>query len=157
MRRFIPPLVILVVVLALAAYFGPGLYRAWLFRRDCGQLLLDTRAGRLQAVIHAIEQQQQLRVGALLTQHVPVDYYTDIVSLRRTSYEEPEPGLIWCIVTLRLQQGDGIGLYQGRLRWVFKGRRWWWDFEGSYGAQFSTSGEPEWIKLSDLVDYAEQL
>jgi hypothetical protein len=157
MQRYIPFIVIFAVLIALAVYFGPRLYRGWQFRRDCNQMLADAQAGKLQGVIAALDPAQQAQIGALLKQYVPADYNKSIKSLKLTHYEETETGKIWAYATARIDQGDGTGLYECRSRWTFDGQHWRWDFLNSYGAVLSLDGEEQWIKLSDLVAMAGQL
>lgn len=156
MKRIIPIAVLVIVAAIVLTYFAPGLYRAMLFRRDCRHFIDDVQAGRLTQVVQIIEPAQQQEIGRLIEQRVPQDYYTHIVSLKLTTWEEREPGDIWAIVTLRVTNGSE-GVYQGKLHWRMAKRRWWWDFDGSYGAEFSLSGEPEWERLTDQVPYAELL
>ena len=149
-------MVLVIVVATVLTYFAPGLYRAALFRRDCRRFLDDVRAGRLTQVVQMIEPAQQQEIGKLINQFVPQDYYTHIVSLKLTTWEERQPGDVVAIVTLKVTDGSE-GVYQGKLRWRMAKHRWWWDFDGSYGAEFSLSGEPEWMRLGDLLPLAELL
>lgn len=157
MQRYIPLLIILAVLISLAAYFGPRIYRGWQFRRDCNQMLADVQAGKLQAVITAIDAAQQAQIGALVYQYVPVDFNKNIQALKLTHYEESEQDKIWAYATARIDQGDGQGLYECRMRWVFDGKHWRWDFLNSFGAVLTLNGEEQWIKLSDLVRLAGQI
>jgi hypothetical protein len=157
MQRYIPFVIVLVVLIALAAYFGPRIYRGWLFRRDCNAMLAAAQAGKLQGVIAAIDQAQQMQIGTLLHQYVPTDYDKSIKSLKLTRYEESETGKVWAYITARIEQGEGQGLYECRSRWSFDGKHWRWDFLDSYGAALSLDGNEQWIKLSDLVALAGQL
>jgi hypothetical protein len=100
---------------------------------------------------------QQQRVGALATEYVPPDYHQSIVSLKLTSWERADSATIYAIVTCRIEKEGFTGLYQGNLRWRYEGGRWWWDVEGSYGAQFPVSGDAEWIKLDELIPHAGAL
>lgn len=159
MKRIIPIAVLVIVAAIVLTYFAPGLYRAALFRRDCRHFIDDVRAGRLAQVVQIIEPAQRQEIGKLIEQFVPQDYYTHIVSFKLTTWEERRPGDVWAIVTLHVTGGGegSEGVYQGKLHWRMAKHRWWWDFDGSYGAEFSLSGEPEWQRLGDLVPYAEQL
>jgi hypothetical protein len=157
MQRYIPFAIVLAVLIALAAYFGPRVYRGWLFRRDCDQVLADLQAGKLQAVIAAIDPAQRMQIGTLLQQYVPADFNKSIKSLKLTHFEEPENGKIWAFTTARIEHSEGIGLYEGRMRWIFDGQHWRWDFLNSYGAVLSLDGDEQWIQLSELVTLAGQL
>lgn len=158
MQRIIPIAVLLTVLIALVAYFGPPVYRGWLFKRDCNAMLAAAQAGRLSTVITTIDPAQQQLYGPLLQQNVPADYFKSIESLKLLHYEESEPGKIWANVILRVEQGESIGLYEGRLPWRFDGRHWTWDFTNSLGAAYSpTSKQQDWIKLEELVALAGQL
>jgi hypothetical protein len=158
MQRYIPIAVVLVTLIALSAYFGPPLYRGFLFRRDCRQMLADAQAGKLPNVIASIEAQQRQEMGDLLTRYIPQDFNQSIKSLRLSRYEETDPGKIWAYVIVKIDQGGGMGIYEGRLHWLFDGKRWYWDFGGSYGAAFSPGGDEQtWNKLGDLAALAGQL
>ncbi len=158
MQRIIPIAVLLAVLIALAAYFGPPMYRGWLFKRDCNAMLAAARAGQLSAVIAAIDPAQQHQYGALLQQYVPADYNQSIESLKLLRFEESDQGRIWANVILRVEQGDSTGLYEGRLPWRFDGRHWTWDFAGSLGAAYSPNGgQQHWIKLEELIALAGQM
>lgn len=156
MKRIVPIAVLVIVAATVITYFAPGLYRAALFRRDCHRFITDVRAGHLTQIVQIIEPAQQQEIGKLINQFVPQDYYTHIVSLKLTTWQERQPGDIWAIVTVRLTDGSE-GVYQGKLHWRMAKHRWWWDFKGSYGAEFSLSGEPEWTRLGDLLPLAELL
>jgi len=158
-RRWIPLLMILAGLAALGTYFGPDLYRGLLFRRDCAALLEATAAGDLSQVAAQLTPTQQSGIGALITDTVPAGYEEYIESLRMTRWWRVDKTTIWAIVTVRLGNGDGLSIYQGKLRWIYDpaARRWWWDFNGSYGAPLASSGEPVWQRLGDLIQLTEQL
>jgi hypothetical protein len=158
MQRYIPIAIVLVTVIVLGAYFIPPMYRGYLFRRDCRQMLADAKAGKLPAVIAAIEPQQRQEVGDLLTRYLPQDYSQNLASLKLSRFEESEPGKIWAYVVAHIEQGGSTGIYEGRLYWLFDGKHWYWDFTSSYGAPYNPGGEEQdWIKLGDLVSLAGQL
>lgn len=160
MRRanWLAPLLAVVLLLALlGVLFGPGLYRSWRFNQTCLELLRDAREGRLAEVSAALEPAQQAQVGDLFNKFVPADYAAHMESLKLTSWRNSDDDKIWAIVTCRITQGEGFGIYQAKLRWHWHDGRWWLDFLASYGAEFSPSGEPDWIELSQLVELAELL
>jgi len=159
MNRWLPVGIILLVVAGVVLLLGPGVYRGMLFKRDSRVLLDTVSAGDLATAIAQIEVAQQAAIGTLVTTHVPVGYEQQIASLRLTSWEQQEPGTIWAIVTLRLEDASNVGLYQGKLHWTYDSaaRRWWWDFLGSYAAQYSPSGEPRWEPLTSAVQLAGEL
>lgn len=158
MQRIIPIAILVIVLIALAAYFGPPVYRGWLFKRDCNAMLAAVKSGQLGAVIAYIDPSQQQYCSNVVLQHVPLDYQQSIESLKIVRYEESEPGKIWANVIARIAQGEGTGLYEGRLRWLFDGKRWYWDFASSLGAAYSPSGQQQnWIKMDELAALAGQL
>lgn len=159
MRRWIPPLMILLGLAALGLYFGPDIYRNLLFKRDSRQLLSAARDGDLKAVAAQLAPSQQAGIGGLLAASVPDGYHERIDSLRLTRWWRGDTTTIWAIVKLRIDEGEAAGLHQGKLRWVYDSaaRRWWWDFNNSYGAPLAFSGEPDWQRLGDLIQLAEQL
>jgi hypothetical protein len=156
-NRYIPPIILLVLLTGLGIYFGPGLWRTYQFNQTCNKLLSDAKAGKLSDVTAAITPGQQAQIGALLSQYVPADYNKDIESLKLVSYDKSAPETIWAIATARINQGESLGVYQAKMCWRWEKGRWWWDFDGSFGAPFSPSGEPDWIPLSNLVSLAESL
>lgn len=159
MRRWIPLLMIVAGLVVLGAYFGPDLYRGMLFKRDCASLLEGAAAGDLAKVVAQLAPAQQGGIGTLITSKVPDGYHEQIESLKLTRWWRADTTTIWSVVTLRYEQGEGLGLYQGKLRWVYDpaARRWWWDFGGSYAAPYNPSGEPEWQRIGELLPKAEQL
>jgi hypothetical protein len=158
MQRLIPIAVLLAVLIALAAYFGPPVYRGWLFKRDCNAMLASAQVGKISPVIAAIDPGQRQQYGDLLLQYLPADYYKNIQSFKLLRYEESQPGKIWANVIMRVEQGDGTGLYEGRLPWRFDGKHWYWDFGNSMGAAYSPTGESQnWIKLEELIALAGRL
>jgi len=157
MQKYIPLIILVLLVLGLALYFGPGLYKGYTFRRDSRLMLDAAKMGNLTGVTGAIDKLQQPRIRPLINHYVPMDYYQHIKSLKLTSWDLRDDGSIWSIVTLQIDQGGEMGIYQGKLHWLFDGRRWWWDFEGSYGGVFAPSGEPAWTRLGDLIPLAEAL
>jgi hypothetical protein len=156
MQKYIPLIILLLIVIGLAVYFGPGMYRSYLFRRDCSQLIEDIKAGKLNEVVCTVEKPQQFRIKPLVKRYITPDFCKQIKSLKLSSWETREPGSIWSILTLQLDEGGEKGIYQGKLHWNFDGKRWWWDFENSYGAPMATTGEPQWVKFGSLVDLIEE-
>jgi hypothetical protein len=159
MSRWLPLLVILIALAAIGLYFGPSLYRGALFKRDARGLLNATLAGDKARALSYIESAQQNAIAPIVMNRVPDDYFQRIDSLKLSSWERADPSTIWAIVTLRVDQ-DGVGgLYQGKLRWVYdaSGRRWWWDFAGSFGCVYPLSGDPEWRSLGEALEYAGTL
>jgi len=159
MNRWIPVVVILLIVAGIALLLGPGIYHGMLFKRDCRVMLSAVTVGDLATAVAQIEPAQQAPINSLLNAHVPPGYEQYIASLKLTSWERQDDGVIWAIVTLRVEDSSSFGLYQGKLRWVYDAaaRRWWWDFTGSHGAEYSPSGEPRWQPLSAAVQYAGEL
>ena len=151
MNRYIPLVVLLVLIGAFSIIYGPGIYRGLQFKRASSEMLRELKAGRLSAAIGYIEPAQQAGVSAL-TQRLPADYQQHIASLKLTHWERADRETIWAVVTLRLQDDAGSGLYQGKLRWQYSQGRWWIDFSRSYGAPATLSGEPEWRELVDLLE-----
>lgn len=145
------------LLLAAALYFGPGVYRSWLFQKRCDAMLADALAGKLGKVTSYVQPDQQKLVSALFQTAVPANYTDYLSSLKLSSFgrDEGEKDVIWALVTAKLSyEGGGsadAGLAQGKLRWVWNGRNWEWDFEGSYGAQFPTAGEANWVRLGDFI------
>jgi len=158
-NRLAPVLAVLILLVVIAAWFGPGLYRNWRFNQTCLQLLKDAREGRTSAVVAGIVPTEQQQVGALVNQYVPADYYKDVDSLKLTSWRvsNSDKNTIWAIATCRVKQGDGVGIFQSKMCWRWRDGHWWWDFNSSYAGEFSTSGEPEWTELSKMIDLAELL
>ncbi|MCC7479395.1 hypothetical protein IT575_13200 [bacterium] len=148
---------LLLFLLGSAAFFGPGLYRSWLFQRSCDAMLTDALAGRLQQVSGYVQPQQKLLVDTLFQTAVPQNYTDYLHSLKLSSFEKDktEPGVIWAMVTAKLSSSEGgsetAGMAQGKLRWVWNGRKWEWDFEGSYGSEFPVSGQANWVRLGDFI------
>jgi hypothetical protein len=160
MRKFIPLVILLASALLLLALYGPGWYRSYQFRQQAGALITAAEAGNLQGVTALIEQRQRQRVASQLQRYLPADWGARVDSLKLTSYEKDGSDTIWAIFTLRTDGGGGMdsfGLYQGKLRWVYTGGQWQWDFTGSYGAPYATSGEPAWQGLGDYLALAEAL
>jgi len=160
MQRWLPLLMILAGLALAALYFGPGAYRNMLFKRDCRGLLADITKGDTSAVLNYLEQDQRNTLAQLLSTNVPPDYHQRIESLKLTSWQKTDPATVWAIVTLKLESDTAsFGLYQGKLRWRYDetGRRWALDLLGSYGAVYSTTGEPEWISLEEAIGYAKAL
>jgi hypothetical protein len=154
MRKFIPVIILLAVALGLLAVYGPGAYQGLLFRRTIGQFITSAKAGDTAAWSALIDSGQQQRTTPQL-QRLPADYQQHIASLKLTSYERSAPDTIWAIITCRLTEDSGSGIYQGKLRWRWQNGRWEWDFTGSFAAPFSTSEEPDWVELSDMLRLAE--
>ena len=159
MRRWIPLLMILVGVAALGMYFGPDLYRGALFKRDCRNMLMAASAGDRAKALSYVEASQLNAIAPIVMNQVPERYFESIASLKLSSWERADTSTIWAIVTLRLDAEGTAGLYQGKLRWVYDSaaKRWLWDFNGSYGAAYPLSGEPEWQSLSAALEYARTL
>ncbi|MBN2081459.1 hypothetical protein JW859_04535 [bacterium] len=159
MQRWLPLLMILVGLALAALYFGPGLYRNMLFKRDCQGFMTAVSTGDTNTLLNYIEQNQRNTLAQLIS-NVPPDYYRRIETLKLTSWQKTDPATIWAIVTLKLDNDTaGLGLYQGKLRWRYDdaGRSWTLDILDSYGAVYSTSGDPEWISLEDALGYAKAL
>jgi hypothetical protein len=154
MRRFIPLIILLLVALGLLAFYGPGVYQAYLFRRTISQFISSAKAGDTAAWSAHIEPGQLQRVQPQLDR-LPADYATSIASLKLTKYERSGSETFWAIVTLRLTENSGGGVYQGKLRWRWQSGAWVWDFTGSYAAPFSPSTEPDWTRLEDMLRLAE--
>ena len=151
-----PLLALLLLLAGAAAYFGPGIYRGVLFRRQCRAMLEDARAGRTSAVAGYVEASQQKRIATLLSQHLPAGYHEDIRSLRLLSSLRDDSTTMWAIVGCRIERNGYAGFYQGKLLWRYELGRWWWDFEGSYAAEWGLTGEPDWVKLAELIVLAEK-
>lgn len=159
MRRWMPLLMILAGLLVAGFYFGPDYYRGVLFKRDCRAMLAAVETGdRVKALAYIVSVQQN-DIAPIVLNKVPDRYFERIDSLKLSSWERADPSTIWAIVTLRLEMDGTAGLYQGKLRWVYDStaKRWWWDFNGSYGSAYPLSGEPDWQPLSDAIGYAGTL
>jgi hypothetical protein len=158
-NRLAPVLAVLILLTVMAAWFGPGLYRNWRFNQSCLQLLKAAKEGRTADVIAGIVPDQQQQIDALVKQYVPANYNKDIDSLKLTSWNisANDQQTIWAIATCRIQQGGDFGIFQCKMCWRWRDGHWWWDFNSSYGGEFSTSGEPEWTELSKLVELSELL
>ena len=157
MRNWAPLIVVLALLTLLAALFGPGLYRGILLRRSVGSLLDAVRAGRTADIVTQMVPDQQQEVAGLLAQYLPADYPEKITSLRLSSVRGEDDLRAITIVTCKINQGELTGIYQGQLVWHYRDGRWEWDFLASGGAELTLSGEPAWVRLSDLIPEAENL
>ena len=155
MKNWAPFIVILIFIALLACLYGPGLYREYQFKSAINAMQSSATQGKLTDVVLHVEKQQQQAVQALLTTALPPDYHQRIKSLRLTSWRKVQSDKIYATVTLKLAEGEVGGIYQGKLLWHYKAGQWVWDFAGSYGAAFSTSGEPHWLDLTDIITIAE--
>jgi hypothetical protein len=151
MQRFVPLLAVAILGLALALLYGPQLYRQWTFERDVGAMLAAARSGDTAGMVRAIAPAQQREAQRIFDSYLPADYAQRIVRLSLTRSEDSPAGGRYAFVVCRLESGGEPALYQGKLLWRWDGRRWAWDFTGSYAAPFSPSGEPQWYKLSDII------
>lgn len=152
--RLAPLIAVLVLLLATLAWQGPRWYRDWRFRQDCSAMLGYALAGKLDKVEGTILPEQRPVANVLFRTVVPANYSDELQSLKLSSFEHDngDPAVIWALVTARFGvQGDPAGLAEGKLRWVWNGSEWEWDFEGSYGAMFPTAGEAQWVKLGDFI------
>lgn len=156
MRKYIPVLILVVVALGLLALYGPGAYQRYLFLRTASQFSNSVKAGDTQTWLGMIEpdQQQLVQPHAM---RLPADYQQHIASFKLTRYEQTDPDTVWAIFTCRLAEDSGEGIYQGKLRWHWQDKHWVWDFTGSFAAPLAASGEPDWIKIEDLLRLAEAL
>ena len=145
------------LLLAAALFFGPVAYRSWQFQQRCAQMLEDALGGRLSQVASYVQPEQRQLASTLFQTAVPANYtdYLHSLKLSNFSRESGDPDVIWALVTAKLSASEGgsetSGLAQGKLRWVWNGRDWEWDFEGSYGAEFPGSGNANWIRLGDFI------
>ena len=63
MQKYIPLIILILLVLGLALYFGPGLYKGYTFRRDSSRMLEAARTGNLAGVVSSIDSLQQQRLA----------------------------------------------------------------------------------------------
>lgn len=154
MQRFLPLLVVLLLLIALGALYGPAAYRNYLFQRDVEAMLASARAGNTQGIANAALAAQRADALAILTQYLPADYAGKIAKLTLGSTQEVDARTRYALVTCRIEAGEGIAIYSGKLKWTWTGERWEWDFFGSYAAPFQPSGEPSWIELDELLPQA---
>jgi hypothetical protein len=157
MQRFVPLLVVFILLLIIAGIYGPGWYRGLLFQRAVESMLTAARAGNTQGIASACLSAQQADALSILSQYLPSDYASKIARLSLASSEPGEDGARYAIVNCRIEAGDGIIIYSGKLRWVWSGTRWDWDFFGSYAAPFQPAGEVRWIKLDEVLPEASAL
>ena len=155
MKNWAPLIVVIIFIALLASLYGPGLYREYQFKRTINAMLSSARQGKLADVVLHVEKQQRQAVQLVLTTALPADYHQNIKSLRLTSLRKPMPDKFYATVTLKIEQGEVAGIYQGKLLWHYEDGQWEWDFAGSYGAAFSPSGEPQWLDLKDIISTAE--
>lgn len=157
MQRFLPLLAVLAVLLVIAGLYGPGWYRGWLFQRDVEAMLAAARSGSTQGIASACLPAQQADALSILSQYLPRDYASKIARLSIASSLPEQDGTRYAIVNCRIEAGDGIAIYSGKLKWVWNGTRWDWDFFGSYAAPYAGPGEPRWIKLDEILPEANAL
>jgi hypothetical protein len=157
MRSWAPLIVVLALLILLAALFGPGIYRGYLLRNTTGDLLEAALEGRTADITALVKPAQQQQVAQLIGQHLPAGYQQSISSLKLTRARIVDDSQAETLVTCKIEQGEWLGLYQGRLIWEYSQGRWEWNFEASAGAEFPLSGEPAWVKLSELMPLAESL
>ena len=157
MRRFIPLIVIVLLVGLLAAVYGPGVISAARFRGNCQSMLKDAAEGRLAGVVAVVEPSQQQEVQAMLSRYLPADYYQNITELRLIKIDRINADTMVAIVKCQVEHGAYAGIYQGRLSWRYHSGQWWWDFLKSSGAEFSLTGEPAWVALPEIMPLAEGL
>ena len=155
MQRYIPLIAVLVLLLALALLYGPQLYRNWTFQRDVETMLASARRGSTAGIVQAIAPPQQREAQRIFDAYLPPDYAQRITQLSLASSEPgAQPDERYALVTCRMESGEELALYQGKLLWHWTGRRWTWDFTGSFAAPFSPSGPPQWYKLSEIIEEA---
>jgi hypothetical protein len=155
MRRFIPLLVVLLLVLALLALFGPSALGAYRLRQSVRGLLDAALREDRAAIAAVIESSQRQPFAELMDRHIPQDYSAQIESLRMVNYEIVEGRDAWVLVNCRVADASGAAIYQGRLHWQRDAQgQWLWDPAGSFAAPFSPSGEPSWIQLDALIRQA---
>lgn len=156
MRKYIPLLILLAVALGLLVFYGPHWYKSYLFRQAAGQFTSAVKNGDTTGWLGMVDPAQQARLQPHLNR-LPPDYAMHISSFKLSRYERSGGDTIWAIFTCRLDDASGSGVYQGKLRWRWQNGRWEWDFLGSFAAPFSISGEPEWIKLEEMLRLAEAM
>jgi hypothetical protein len=157
MQRFIPLVSILILLLVLGVMFGPGLYRTYTFQRDVEAMLAAARSGNTQGIAAAALPAQQADAAAILGQYLPADYAQKVTKLALTGSTPEGDATRYAIVTCKLAAGDSAVIYQGKLKWVWSGKRWEWDFFGSYAAPYTGPGETRWLKLDEVLPEASVL
>ena len=156
MQRFIPLIVLVVLLLSLGLIFGPGMLRGWQLRKTVGSMLDSAARGDLSTVsAHALPAQRpQLDI---MLGHLPQSYSERIESLRMARYEMVDGTEAWTLVNCRIEGSGGPSIYQGKLLWRYTQGEWQWDVLGSYAAPFSPSGEPSWISIEEALALADNL
>ena len=156
MARWLPLVIVLAVMVIIAALVAPAIYRGMLFKRDCRALITAAQAGDKAGLTAACEPGQQAFAAALFNGALPPDFQNYIASLKLSTWERLPDGRVQSILTLRTEYNGSMGVYQGRLYWVWdrSARRWYWDIGSSEAAEFPLSGEPEWRSLNEMLNMA---
>lgn len=154
MQRWLPLLAVLLLLLLLAGLYGPGWYRGYLFQRDVEAMLAAARTGSTPGIAAACLPGQQADAQSILSQYLPADYASKLERLSIAGSEQFDATTRYALVNCRLSAGDSVVIYSGKLKWVWNGQRWDWDFFGSYAAPFQPAGEIRWIALDELLPEA---
>jgi hypothetical protein len=150
LSRFIPLVVVLTLIVALTAYFAPGMIRAWHFRSTANALLAEVQAGQVGNIPNYVVAPQRGDVAGLVQQYNLAQYVPDLRSLKLTSYYR-EDDRIWSIVTAKHEQG----ITQAKLLWEWTGARWELNLLSSYWAPFNAAGEPNWQSIGGTAALSE--
>jgi hypothetical protein len=151
MQRFIPLIVVVLLLAVVGLLYGPQAYRNWTFQRDVETMLAAARSGNTQGMVQTIDPAQQAEAQRIFDAYLPKNYAERITRLTLSSSEDSGSGGRYALVTCRLEADGNLAIYQGKLLWHWDGHRWAWDFAGSMAAPFSPSGEPQWYKLSEII------
>jgi hypothetical protein len=154
-RNFYALLALAGLLGAAAFFLGPKLQRQAQFKRECRAVLAAAEAGNTAPLLAACQPAQQAELAALLTGHVPANYQEYVQSIELSSHEFKGDGEAWALVTAHFAGSDfgNLGMALGRLHWVWDpaAQRWEWDPAGSFGAEYPTSGEAQWVSLEDFI------
>ena len=93
--RYVPLIVIGVLLIALGAYLAPGMLRAWRFRSTVNALLSDVKAGRVDRIKDYAVPSQQAEIDLVLQRWDAETYIPNIRKLSLYNYQTESAGRIW--------------------------------------------------------------
>jgi hypothetical protein len=149
-KRFALLLLLLLALAVTTAILAPGWIRKAKLKSTCQAMLVDAEMGQISALKSYIEASQHAAFDQLAKDHIPAGYDQYIEGLELSSSEFEGDGEAWVLVTAHFSAGEfGTGIALGRLHWNWDSaaKSWRWDFMGSQGADFPTSGEAQWRPL----------
>jgi len=129
LRKYVPLIILVLVVAFLACVYVPGYIRLLLFKRALGDFLNLIETGRIVKAADYVLDEEQARVLDLIRTYVPEGYQRDIQTLRVHRIERRESEYVVTLV-VRIEGANYHFADKVRIPWHRVKGKWRFPFSG---------------------------